>query len=504
MEDTEQNEDQLLSALAALRAENAALHLQVTGDESAALKRRLAVERMRAEAMAMRSSDDLLKVMRMMSEEMVGLGIAISRLNIRFLEVQGDEVHISKSYYTVPNPKKYGISWTSPLLVDLDEETAAGEVAEGRSSSSPRHLKIIEAWQRMEIVSFAVDVEEFITRIKLKSDLWGLQRPPPLEDSEKVEGVHIYVPFKYGVIGFRVPELVQEHLEIADQLTQALSLGYIRCLDFQRLEEQKETLEENLRLLRETQNQMVLQEKMAALCDLVSGVAHKMNTPLGAIGSMHDTLVRATEKLQKRLAESAPAAQQDDRSVQALFDVMAEANKVVAEGIARVSGIIDSLRHFARLDEAEFQLDDLHGGIDSALVLLGSQIGEHITVRKNYGDIEPIYCSPGQLNQVFMHLLKNALQAIEGSGEINISTFATDAAVCVCIGDSGSGIAPERLERIFDFDFHATGQRMKMGFGLSIDYRIVQEHGGEIHIESQVGKGTEVTISLPLGQVRPS
>ena len=178
----------------------------------------------------------------------------------------------------------------------------------------------------------------------------------------------------------------------------------------------------------------------------------------------------------------------------------------VAEGIARVSGIVDSLRHFARLDEAEFQLDDLHGGIDSALTLLGSQIGEHITVRKNYGDIEPIYCSPGQLNQVFMHLLKNALQAIEGSGEINISTFATDAAVCVCvcIGDSGSGIAPERLERIFDFDFHATGQRMKMGFGLSIDYRIVQEHGGEIHIESQVGKGTEVTISLPLGQVRPS
>jgi signal transduction histidine kinase len=300
VEDTEQNEDQLLSALAALRAENAALHLQVTGDESSALKRRLAVERMRAEAMAMRSSDDLLKVMRMMSEEMVGLGIAISRLNIRFLEVQGDEVHISKSYYTVPNPKKYGISWTSPLLVDLDEEAAVGEVVEGRSSSSPRHLKIIEAWQRMEIVSFAVDV---------------------------------------------------------------------------------------------------------------------------------------------------------------------------AEGIARVSGIVDSLRHFARLDEAEFQLDDLHGGIDSALVLLGSQIGEHITVRKNYGDIEPIYCSPGQLNQVFMHLLKNALQAIEGSGEINISTFATDAAVCVCvcIGDSGSGIAPERLERIFDFDFHATGQRMKMGFGLSID-----------------------------------
>jgi len=100
-----------------------------------------------------------------------------------------------------------------------------------------------------------------------------------------------------------------------------------------------------------------------------------------------------------------------------------------------------------------------------------------------------------------MHLLKNALQAIEDTGKIEIDTLAMNDAVCIRIGDTGKGIAADRLERIFDFDFHATGQRMKMGFGLSIDYKIIQEHKGEISIESEVGKGTTVSILLPLRQV---
>ena len=138
-----------------------------------------------------------------------------------------------------------------------------------------------------------------------------------------------------------------------------------------------------------------------------------------------------------------------------------------------------------------------HAGIDSALTLLQNQTGENITVVKNYGDIRPIYCSPGHLNQVFMHLLKNAIEAIKGIGEIRISTFEDDDKVCVRISDTGVGIPPEQLERIFDFDFSATRSRVKMGLGLCTDYRIIQDHKGEIQIESEVGKGTGVTISLP-------
>ena len=120
-----------------------------------------------------------------------------------------------------------------------------------------------------------------------------------------------------------------------------------------------------------------------------------------------------------------------------------------------------------------------------------------VTVVKNYGDVGPVHCAPGQLNQVFMHLLRNAIKAIKGKGEIRISTFEDDENVCVRISDTGVGIPPEQLERIFDFDFSTTGPRVTMGLGLSTEYRIIQDHKGEIQIESEVGKGTDVTINLP-------
>ena len=131
-------------------------------------------------------------------------------------------------------------------------------------------------------------------------------------------------------------------------------------------------------------------------------------------------------------------------------------------------------------------------------MLLQSQIGDNITVAKHYGDIQPIYCSPGQLNQVFLNLLKNAGEAIEGKGEIRITTFEDQDIMCIQISDTGRGIPPEQLGRIFDFSFNAVDSRVKMGFGLSTACKIIQEHKGEIQMESEVGKGTMVTINLPL------
>ena len=306
------------------------------------------------------------------------------------------------------------------------------------------------------------------------------------------------VPFQYGWVSVRHPAAQPECAPIVDALTAALSLGYLRFLDFQRLEEQNKLLEENLRLLGETQNQLVLQAKMASLGDLVSGVAHEMNTPLGAAKSMHDTLMRATEKLNQALAKAYPEAYGDDRAIQPVLKIMTDANRTIAEGIERASGIVDSLRHFARLDQAEFQRADLHEGLDTVLTLLESQVGDRITIDKNYGTIPPVYCSPGQLNQVFMHLLKNALAAMEESGRISIGTGQTDDKVWIRIRDTGRGMSADQVERLFDFDFQTTDQRMKMGFGLSTDYRIIQDHQGKMEIESELGEGTTVKISLPV------
>ena len=213
---------------------------------------------------------------------------------------------------------------------------------------------------------------------------------------------------------------------------------------------------------------------------------------------MHDTLVRATEKLRQTLATDYPDAYGDVRTVQPVLKTMADANRIVSEGIERVSGIVASLRNFARLDEAEFQTVDIHEGIESALTLLKGQTSTKVAVVTDFGDIEPIYCAPGLLNQVFMHLLKNALQAIEETGEITISTSRADDMVHVRISDTGVGIPPEQLDRIFDFDFHSGDGRTKMGFGLSTDFKIIQDHGGQIQIESEVGTGTAVTVSLPV------
>lgn len=141
---------------------------------------------------------------------------------------------------------------------------------------------------------------------------------------------------------------------------------------------------------------------------------------------------------------------------------------------------------------------DIHEGLESALILLRTQMSDDITIARNYADLEPIFCSPDQLNQVFMHVLKNAIQAIQGKGEIRIGTWRDDDAVTVQIGDTGVGIPPDQLDHIFDLDFHASNSRMKMGLGLSTDFNIVQRHGGKFEIKSDVGRGTDVTISLPI------
>ncbi|MCZ6679030.1 MAG: HAMP domain-containing sensor histidine kinase, partial [Candidatus Poribacteria bacterium] len=206
---------------------------------------------------------------------------------------------------------------------------------------------------------------------------------------------------------------------------------------------------------------------------------------------------RAVEKLQVTLGERVPREYSDNRTIQSIFKVISDTNRGMASGVERVTAIVRSLRNFVRLDEAEFQMADIHEGIESTLTLLAAQIGDGITIVKDYADLKPIYCSPGQLIQVFMHLIKNAIQAVEGNGEIEIRTVQDNGSVSIRIRDTGMGIAPEQLERIFDFGFSVTDSRVKMGFGLPTAYKIVQEHKGEIKIVSEVGKGTEVTVSLP-------
>jgi signal transduction histidine kinase len=247
-------------------------------------------------------------------------------------------------------------------------------------------------------------------------------------------------------------------------------------------------LTEALAELRQTQAQLVQSEKMAALGNLVAGLAHEINTPLGAITSNTDTVLRGLGKL-------APDIPERRTNVLRLVDDLLRTN---AEACQRISLIVKNLRNFARLDEADWKTADLREGMDSTLALVEHLRRGRIEIVREYGAIPAIACHPGQLNQVFMNLLVNAIQAIEGPGTIRVRIGVDGAHLRVDVDDTGSGIVPAHLPRIFDPGFTTKGVGVGTGLGLAICHRIVAAHGGSIEVASQPGAGSTFSVRLPV------
>ena len=183
-----------------------------------------------------------------------------------------------------------------------------------------------------------------------------------------------------------------------------------------RRQEILEELELTTRQLQQTHDQLIQSEKMAGLGTLVAEIAHEINTPVGAINSMHDTLLRAVDRLKSDLTGL------DDARVQTALDVIDGANGVISTGTSRVTEIVRSLRIFARLDDADMREADLNEGIESTIPLIHHQLRSAIEILKQYGQIPLVLCYPSRLNQVFLNILVNAAQAIEGKGTITVRT----------------------------------------------------------------------------------
>jgi two-component system NtrC family sensor kinase len=144
------------------------------------------------------------------------------------------------------------------------------------------------------------------------------------------------------------------------------------------------------------------------------------------------------------------------------------------------------------------KMADIQMGLEDTLALLQHELKHGINIKRNYGNVPPFACYPGQLNQVFLNILINARQAIGTRGEINITTHHEDARAFIEIADNGSGIPSEHLSRIFDPGFTTKGVGVGSGLGLSICYQIIRDHHGEINVTSEVGKGTTFTLILPM------
>ena len=237
---------------------------------------------------------------------------------------------------------------------------------------------------------------------------------------------------------------------------------------------------------------------MAAMASLVAGIAHEINTPIGAISSVYDTLSRAVTKLRQVLADGS----QEDKprgKADAILQIISDASNVIRTGSERVTAIVQSLRSFAHLDQAELKSVNIHDGLEDTVGLLQHNLGTRIEVIWNLGDVDPIICYPGRLNQVFLCVMENAIDAIEEQGQIEISTWREGDELFVTIRDSGIGIPEENLSKIFQPAFTTKGPGIGTGLGLSICYQIVQEHKGRIEVQSKVGEGSTLTMVLSYG-----
>jgi len=266
----------------------------------------------------------------------------------------------------------------------------------------------------------------------------------------------------------------------------------------QELAERNTELEDTLGELREMQKQVIIQEKMATLGQLVAGLTHEINTPIGAIRSMNDTRSKAVTKLRSALASLMSGTAEDAPDVNRAMDVIQSADQVIGEGTDRLGEIIGNLKNFARLDEAEAVVTDIHEGLDSVLALIKHDLLKDIEVVRDYGEIPPFVCHARRLNQVFYNLLKNACQAIEGEGRITVTTELKADVVQVAIRDTGRGIQEDALESIFDPSFTTKRSAVRTSLGLSICYQIIQEHRGRITVESQPGTGSVFTVIIPM------
>ena len=266
----------------------------------------------------------------------------------------------------------------------------------------------------------------------------------------------------------------------------------------ERKEAEEKILEANTKLqlaneeLKAAQIQLVQSQKMASLGRLAAGMAHEFNNPIGAVLSSNGTLKTGLDRFEVICTERP--------TMQKVLQAMRSSQRVIEEGARRVSEIVNRLKTFARLDEAELQRSDVHQALEATIAIFESELRPDIELRRDFDELPPITCYPARLNQLFLQLLRNANQALEQEeeGEIIIRTRLVQDAVHASVSDTGRGIPREDLDQIFDPGFTTWGVGVGVGIGLSICYQIAQEHHGRIDVESEVGKGSTFTVILPL------
>jgi signal transduction histidine kinase len=266
--------------------------------------------------------------------------------------------------------------------------------------------------------------------------------------------------------------------------------------------------------LKTAEAQLLQQEKMASIGQLAAGIAHEINNPMGFIQSNLGTLKNygdtlktyfdATDQLAAQCPETIRATlaqQRNDLDLEFIFEDMPTLISESVTGAKRVRDIVQALKSFSHVDEAEVQQINLNECIESTIATTENTLRVKATVVREYGELPAIECRPHLLSQLFLSLLLNSAYAIATQGEIRVTTRCEGDFIIAAVSDTGCGIAPEIVSRIFDPFFTTKPVGQGTGLGLSVAYDIVKKHGGKIDVESTVGTGTTFTIRLPIKAV---
>lgn len=284
-----------------------------------------------------------------------------------------------------------------------------------------------------------------------------------------------------------------------------------------RLLEEKKAQQKLIKKLEEARSQLLQSEKMASIGQLSAGVAHEINNPVGFIKSNFSSLKHYAKELNQTIekyadllsnidsedVQSAVKEINDEHDIEFVIEDITNLLEESFDGVSRIEEIVKSLKHFSRSDSNQWEEADINAGIESTLKVVGHELKYLAEIEKKFDALPLVECLPMQVNQVIMNLLVNSAQAIsrdQKDGKVSISTLSQGDRVVIKVSDNGVGIDEKNIAKIFDPFFTTKDIGKGTGLGLSLSYSIIQKHNGDIVVASELGSGTEFTITLPVKQ----